>query len=280
MTRRSPDFPSWSWAGWEGPVKWYSEGMEVYQRFETSDDDSSRDEEYVGVDDFLDKRTWIDWYLVNLDGRPTLVWDKQQMQQQQDLVNVLDDLDFGEKYGYSGAKPGNPYGRDKLKSPRFPGLKQQRWATPDLASTKDVHGTGILQFWTASAFFRIVKSDVTRMELSLTHSVLAPNGLAFFMLYDTEDRASGWVLLNDDIELEAHEKEEFVMISEGKHYHSKCDGDHVYPRDEEHHEEFNAIMIRWNKGGIAERVGLGRAMKEAVLDSAQSGLVWKEILLA
>jgi hypothetical protein len=51
-------FPSWSWTGWEGPVIWAGDTMEL-----TSYGDSpTRDEEYRKVDLWHQNKTWIDWY--------------------------------------------------------------------------------------------------------------------------------------------------------------------------------------------------------------------------
>jgi hypothetical protein len=49
-------FPSWSWTGWEGPVIWAGDTMELISYGE------SRELERRKVDLWHQEQTWIDWY--------------------------------------------------------------------------------------------------------------------------------------------------------------------------------------------------------------------------
>ena len=55
--QRRKGFPSWSWTGWEGPVVWAGDTMEL-----TSYGEPTREQERRKVDLWHQKQTWIEWY--------------------------------------------------------------------------------------------------------------------------------------------------------------------------------------------------------------------------
>jgi hypothetical protein len=117
-----------------------------------------------------------------------------------------------------------------------------------------------------------------------------PNGRVVFLLYTEDLQTCGYVLLDEAWKSKfcAEESYEFLLLSEANYY---CDWrrpheDHPFKRFNgyQDYEEFHVMMVEWKEVGgdgtkAAERVGLGRVLKEVVRSIDAKNIAWKEVVL-
>ncbi|KAI1741354.1 HET-domain-containing protein [Xylaria scruposa] len=116
---RRPTFPSYSWAGWKGPL---THGRMPYDNV------------------WLNTSTWIIWYRRSARGALNLVWDI--------LANEDFPMDDDSYLGYRKRTPFQP-----PVPLAFPTSRTQ--PTENLDDAIPVRTYPVLQFWTLSAFFNI-----------------------------------------------------------------------------------------------------------------------------
>lgn len=149
MVRRE-GFPSWSWAGWEGQVRWYSDTMELtsYGLYE-----SSEDLEYKKITTWLRNQTWIDWYSCN-DGKLFPLWSSKNQAPEALTDKSKSNVPQNKAVGYStsDSSPSNLYGRTReikaLLSPKSP-LNSRQLFPPTFSNPQ------YLYFSTFSVKYRI-----------------------------------------------------------------------------------------------------------------------------
>lgn len=110
FTRR-PGSPSWSWMGWEGATGYLSTSFMVDEM------------------DWLTKRTWVDWYVVDHSGKLICAWDSARDSfTNNQSAEVNEELQDGppDTARYGCSSEGNPFGRQTvlwpLQSSSPPGL--------------------------------------------------------------------------------------------------------------------------------------------------------------
>lgn len=139
---RRPGFPSWSWAGWQGPVNYTRFPACVYHSPELRLSVQNK---------WLTQNTWIVWHKRDPSGVVSPVWD-------------AGDGDTGDiRYGH----------REPFRPP--PGLEdlQTSQVTPtEYVFTAPAPPYHVLQFWTLVVHFTVQKSSYGRGYLLLDHAGL------------------------------------------------------------------------------------------------------------
>lgn len=147
--RRRPGFPSYSWSGWAGGVRF----LEVFEK----------DDQLIA--NWFKQSTWIVWYKRSTSQRPSLVWDPSSRQR----MPIP-----GPEFGYGGRRQ------------RFPFRRQCNWheqcetaASETLPRSIKLPEYAILQFWTATCFYAITESNPLTGGARLMGSDGQPCGYLF-----------------------------------------------------------------------------------------------------
>ncbi|KAF2184100.1 HET-domain-containing protein [Zopfia rhizophila CBS 207.26] len=260
--RRRMGFSSWSWAGWVGQVHWYEDrSIEYFHQFYDTEQDQ--------VNAWMKTRNWIVWYsswgsntksrTYIMEGPPWLCGATAREAEHQERF---------------AGQPRNFLPTTSLLPRRLDRLENQR------------QHIRYLQFWTLSAYFDIKSLDKAAViPYSSSGAEHTGDGLRVFVLRNKFQQDCGWVLLDEDwverVNREGVRLQEFIMLSEGCHPMADQRPQNLQPYKANHlddFKQFNAMMINW-RGGIAERVGLGRVMKDALVHACGRDMKWKEILL-
>lgn len=283
MSRRQ-GFPSWSWAGWTGGVSWSGDTLDLVSYGDTPED------ERQWLTTWLRSRTWIEWKFVTADGRVESLLDNGAQK------DAHEDLTGDEIHP---PMQGNQYEVAQLLDPIIAQYKTRYNTRHSSSSLLDVpKNLRPLGFYIVTAHFRIQPSNAYLRYGSLDKA-WEPNGRIVFLLHNVHSQISGYVLLDESWtrRFSSDQPYEFLMLSEANYtcqwrrphedhpYKSKQFYD-SYGREDSQYVEYHAMMILWKTlvvGGadmkVAERVGLGRVMKEALGDSVGEKAVWKEIVL-
>lgn len=286
---RKEGFPSWSWAGWHGAAQWNGDTMELASYGPLP---SPRQEQEV-ITTWIRTRTWIEWKYRDEDGTEKLVWNYNRegkagcMFWPSSGYNEI--LEIG--YDSKAATKKNPFGRHFNSDSVISGYKS-RYLSPTAVSSYLTNIPDNLQplyFQTLSVKFYIKPSDCY-LRYGSVDPVWEPNGRVVFLLYTEDLHTCGYVLLDEiwTSRFSAKEPYEFLLLSEAN-YHCEWrrpHDDHPYKRfySYQDYEEFHTMMIEWKAVGrdganAAERVGLGRVLKEAVRNTDARIMAWKEVTL-
>ncbi|KAK0630049.1 heterokaryon incompatibility protein-domain-containing protein [Bombardia bombarda] len=240
---RRRGFPSYSWAGWRGPisrVKYYP---------------------YLEGNRWLEENTWIVWYRTDPGGTTKLVWDLDP------AANPGFPFDDPRYVGYRTRRP--------FQSPAVLPFATDR-TEPTLIIPSTTRSYTILQFWTLSLFFNISIFDRSN-GLSLISD--GPGKICGFFYLDNPDNTAfldsstgpfevivlssmpefpyEWIETLRPILQARGEKDDF----ESQRY---C---------------YNIMILEWLGDGIAERRGLGFILPTAIVNGLTPGPAWKEIVL-
>jgi hypothetical protein len=261
-------FPSWSWTGWFGEVHWYNDGLAA-----ASNDAGGNGEKEI-INQWLAKRTWIDWYWNPFDRQRGSSNDMPIWNADEPVGELSDSIESTEPQ----KKRTSPWGYQKTPNSRFLGLPEIRYQS----AVNTDHTHTCLHFWTASARFVIRPIFIGPIRYRASDPEELGAGLVVFLLVNCHDQPCGYVLLDERWKSKAESDQEFIMLSEAEYYMDYTRPHHAHPYPEVSHEgddylEYYAMMIVW-KNGLAKRVGLGRVMK-AALGDACAGPYWKEIRL-
>jgi hypothetical protein len=257
--RRRRGFPSYSWTGWIGPLKY----------------DFQEHDDRWNVKSWLGNYTWIAWFstLPSSSSAPTPVWDPA----------AVDDALFSlPRYkGYPRSRK-RPF-QDK-SGLTYPIEESKVMPTPlpaDIRAREDLQYP-LLQFWTFAVFY----------PMSLRN---AANGLTDIV--DEKGQRCGSMFLDGFHDLDfVHTGSpgkvfEFILLSryEDDDIDFKIfDVDGVYEMAMSSQDVWNerlelgyyVMCIEWMAGGVAERRGIGIITSfEAISRSYAPGPVWKEIIL-
>lgn len=286
---RKEGFPSWSWAGWHGAVRWNGDTMELASYGSLPD----LTQEQQVITKWIRTRTWIDWKYRDQNGTESLVWEYNRERKAGCIFWPSSGYDEVSEIGYDSkaATNTNPFGRHSNFDPVISNYKSRYLSTPAVRPhlTKIPDNLQPLCFQTLSAQFYIKPSNHYLRYGSVDPS-WEPNGRVVFLLYTEDLQICGYVLLDEVWKSKfcAEERYEFLLLSEANYY---CDWrrpheDHPYKRFSgyQDYEEFHVMMIEWKEVGgdgayAAERVGLGRVLKEAVRSTDAKNLAWKEVVL-
>ncbi|UKZ66056.1 uncharacterized protein TrAtP1_007239 [Trichoderma atroviride] len=286
---RKEGFPSWSWAGWHGAVRWNGDTMELASYGTLPD---LKQEQQV-ITNWIRTRTWIDWKYRDQNGTESLVWEHNREGKAGCVFWPSSGYVEVSEIGYDSktAIKTNPFGRHSDSDPIISTYKSRYLPTPAMRPnlTKIPDYLQPLCFQTLSAQFYIKPSN-HYLRYGSVDPFWEPNGRVVFLLYTEDLQICGYVLLDEVWKSQfcAEEPYEFLLLSEANYY---CDWrrpheDHPYKRFNgyQNYEEFHVMMIEWKEVGgdgakAAERVGLGRVLKEAVRSIDAKNVAWKEVIL-
>lgn len=231
------------------------------------------------VHEWLNKHTWIVWYIRDGQGNLRLVWNGSSHE-------PLDLKLLPRWHGYLPKQKGtDEYGRiPKFEEeashfektlPEYP--YQVGFAPGSYENGHDDQpDQTYLQFWTWSTHLRIVAHDPLRQ---------ATDG--HLRRYDIADYSGDWcgtIILNQEW-AQNHQSEvehEFIAISEARDFSDEENESWTYyiPKEKEHSEwDLYYVLLLEHRGAVSYRVGLGKIFKDALENSCLPGTSWKEIIL-
>jgi len=268
---RRPGFPSWSWAGWTGEVRWLGDTLEL-----ASDGlFATRSQELKNISEWHVKQTWITWRKRSGD----LIW---QPPNDNDDPNAEKDIGYRPMY-YT---PENPYGRSREEDINGVSSNKALSMQQLMQVNTSFKADGLLQIQTLTAQFRIRPSG-TYLKYGSLDPNWEPHGRLIFHMLNRREEIAGYVLLDENWQktysLSPDTEHEFIMLSDANY---ECQ----WGRPHEGHPytkfpagtpyiEYHAMMVTATSEGIAERAGLGRVHQEALKDAWGKGPVWKDIVL-
>ncbi|KAL2802428.1 heterokaryon incompatibility protein-domain-containing protein [Aspergillus granulosus] len=245
--RRRSAFPSYSWAGWAGPVEWLPSREWSYEE-ETGDTSVS-----VPAREWLNTATWIDWYARASD------------QSIKPVIPQVADVDSTCRVEYVH---------------RSHALwERRRLPTEDLDLVAVIHEPGfvLLQFWTYVVHLGLALGSPK--ELPGTGGVL-PRPLTSLLVVDERGNTCGYVIPNNLSLVPKENPVEFVVLSECSEVRSH---NYTPPWSPEGpattQRAFRWVMLITRENGIAERRGIGVIHEDAVEHSYPPGPVWREVVL-
>ena len=284
--KRREGFPSWSWAGWVGPVSWSGDTLEAvsYGLFLTPDQEKKL------VAGWLEKRTWIEWEYQAADRHRRSFFNKE----------TPDHSDEGCKgQEHHTARTGNQYGGMQPLDTLIAHYKFQNPQHPRQSMADSLANLHPLRFYTLTAHFRI-RPSTEYLRFGSVDKAWKPNGRIVFLLDNIHSQTSGYVLLDESWKTNCSrdQAQEFLMLSEANAYcnwtpphdnhpYKTLEFYHSYREDDiSQYAEFHVMMVVWktivvngDEMRVAERAGLGRVLKPALSDSLKQGPVWKEVML-
>ncbi|KAM0549939.1 hypothetical protein ACHAPJ_009186 [Fusarium lateritium] len=241
---RRPSFPSYSWAGWRGPIVVDFIEISIFPGQLTNQ--------------WLKDRTWIIWYKRSPSGIINLVWDPDA-----NPSFPLSDMD------YVGYRTRRAFGDGRCVPTELETMRTM--PTQELSFSLDVPSYPILQFWTLSLFYRISDIDVFLATAYLRDSNQTKCG---FVWLDGFEETTFF---------ESQGPFELILLSEAYSttgvQHENLHWLDPYPLAEGQWGYYNVLLLEW-QGGIAERRGFGLLHQGAVEFSLPPGATWKEIFLA
>ncbi|KAI1414331.1 heterokaryon incompatibility protein-domain-containing protein [Hypoxylon sp. FL1857] len=238
--QRREGFPSWSWAGWIGPLH--------YGHFEPGD-----------KNEWLCNSTWIVWYKRDASGVVSLVWDPEETPDfdstNTELVGYRERRKF--QLGTQSTNSGVPiaYTMPSLNLP----LQTVSRPYP------------MLQFWTMAGFYTVSKSKLHHdFQLEELEDLR-------YDVYDARHMPCGFLLTDGARpDFQPGRVVELIMLSEDSMWmNSASFSDDEFGRSG---DVYWALYIEWD-GSIAERRGICQIYRSAVEQSLEPGPVWKEIIL-
>lgn len=295
--RQSSDtrmFPTWSWAGWERPIKYR---------------DSTLAGTLSDIPAWLSNRTWIYWYVRDRYNIPRLLHKSGQHeataisrpQMTPKLGSPVSKFKKEERDMHERMMPAletrevaiQSYQQQPLK---WPGQNRSTFfkSVPNLQfEAMDVDNevpedlehrdTKYLQFWTWSGFFRLDDRPLT------SSSNLGP-GLWRFGILDYKDDFCGTIVLDHQwAEASFTEKGvdavyEFVAISEAKNFTPEEFDSWTYyipkAREESEWDLWYVLLVEKVDDVVVRRVGLGKVFQEAFDNSCLPKKEWREFIMA
>jgi hypothetical protein len=252
LVQRRENFPSWSWAGWQGSVGYPEvDALAPFREGNTTDIEALNAWEAAS--------TWIVWYSATGASCRSPAHRQNGPLQLHGLRRISD-----------------------IQNTPFPALATEVKPTPAMlpdrlsqASEERPRDMRYLQFWTVSIHFEIELDTLAVLRYSSSFPENTGNGLRRFIVRSRRAHECGWVLLDQTwIEITVKRKgalHEFILLSKTAHRDGidrLQDGKRL-----DGCRSFNAMMIVL-RDGIAERAGLGHVVADVCEDSE-----WKEILL-
>lgn len=254
--RRRSAFPSYSWTGWIGPIEC---------------------PEIIGLDEWLDEKTWIIWYRRRRNRMPKLVWDPE----------ANEDSDDAPRYRI----------RDTFTPPMplpFPVTR----TTPsyDIELEGHIPPYPMLQFWTLTVYYELGSIDVLNGEGTLFDDQGAVCGYAILDGYEensfltTNEEPYECLVLSETEAMWLEKKWRGMKAIVDKLGISEIGG--MYDRDVApgvHHPlaahdgpywKFYNVMLVQRDRDIVTRCGLGVLYQEAIVQSFEPGPCWREVFLA
>ncbi|KAA8571272.1 hypothetical protein EYC84_000599 [Monilinia fructicola] len=289
---RREGFPSWSWAGWQGQVRWYGDTMELtsYGLYE-----SSEDLERKKITKWLQNQTWIDWHRC-IDGKLVAIWSGEA---KASGISPTENQSIG--YSASASSSFNLYGRAKNKNlfpPHLPILPLQT-KSPRPSNPQFLYFSAIsvqYRIRPTTAYLRYGSIDP---PWDSTHRTI-------YHLLNNSSQVCGYILLPSTFQT-LHPNQfhppptvydakwykggngtepvfEFLLLSKAN-YHCEWGRPHeAHPYrkswEMEDYIEVHVMMVETRDDGVMERVGIGRVHEDAITDGCGEGARWKDVILA
>jgi hypothetical protein len=247
VLKRQKEFPSWSWAGWIGPVR-------LCELSATHSED--------GGQRWLNERTWIHWRKVAQSGKNDPVWDP-----------VRESAD--QKLQYRA--------RAHFRCRSSPGLLEGKSAvpSPDVVLPPPLTENHIrLQFWTLSLRFRI-----RQVDKAVSFDAKNPSQYEYKCLrgriVDRDGKLVGSVQLDDElVTIGQGKRAEFIVLSECRNLMGFSALEEIRFPVGLSWDLYWVMFLKWDENfKVAERRGIGQILQEAVNTCLGPGPVWKEIIL-
>ncbi|KAL8916882.1 MAG: hypothetical protein Q9208_008284 [Pyrenodesmia sp. 3 TL-2023] len=266
-------FPTWSWAGWVGPVDMV-DGLGDMQ-------------------DWLTHHTWIIWYQWS-PSLTALLWDVNH--EREGRIRCGD-----ASVGYRVSNTIDPFGRNKHRflidgrcqsEASAPFAKIEGLDAPHLPSFQPSNPGQLLIFWTMSAQFRLEpqKKNWTVTDRQgvasgyITHD-LGTDTMQAGMHYDDQSfelialsDAQNTAGRNDAGYQNAVEEARAQAVHEAEDKRMAVIDTGPGVKDPESWSLYYVMLITW-RGPIAQRRGIGRIYRRAMKYALDPGPVWKQILL-
>lgn len=286
---RRKGYPSWAWAGWDGAVHWNGDTMELVSYGSLPD----IEQEAQLITSWLRNHTWIQWTCRGPEGTLEPVWDPKKDQTVGNIFWPSSGSQQAPHIGYDGeaVTASNPYGRypncDTIIAD-YRGRTTEPQITPSLLSEIDSDLQPL--FFETITLRLYIRPSSTYLRYGSIDPPWQPNGRVIFLLYTLKHQLCGYVMLDETWQdkFSAETPYDFLLLSEANYY---CD----WGRPHENHpfkkfygfreyEEFHAMMIEWKSVGqagikAAERVGLGRVLKEVLKSADDDAASWKQVIL-
>jgi hypothetical protein len=252
--RRRPGFPSYSWAGWSGPVQGPKE-----LDWHWPEDDSivklNPNNTTINANEWLDTKTWVLWY----ERSPLGELQMLAIPSSGDQPNRT--MDGKGQYNVSYNDRRHPFLSENL--PRRPTIHVDY-----------IHTYPVLQFWTYT------------VQLSLVSSK-DEEGSKMLQVSDRRGQVCGHVAPNNVGLIDISVPAEFLLLSECRYSlvdDFKVTENHWIPQDTEAYAldsiwNFYRVMLVWSENGIAERRGIGTIHKRSLDWAYEPGKLWKEVVL-
>ncbi|APA13169.1 hypothetical protein SS1G_14072 [Sclerotinia sclerotiorum 1980 UF-70] len=298
VTRRE-GFPSWSWAGWQGQVRWSGDTMEMasYGLY-----GASEYLEHKKITTWLLNQTWIDWYRC-IDGKVLTVWSPkgQSIEILQRECQSIGPTKEAVGYSTFNSSPTNLYGRTKdnkvLLAPDLPIVPLQS-TLPTLSDPQ------YLYFSTISVQYRI-RPTTAYLRYGSIGPPWDPTHRTIYHLLNNTSQVCGYILLPSTFQAHypnqfqpippIYEADwdnrgtdtepifEFLLLSKANYY---CDWNrpheaHPYRKScqMEDYMEIHIMMVKTRNDGVMERMGIGRLHEDAIRDACGEGAKWKDVVL-
>lgn len=248
-------FPSWSWAGWVGRTHWNA-FHDLYSKYDVA-----------GINEWLDRRTWIRWYKFE-GGQFTRIVRYTEP--------VADSRRESRDIMYERRSPLPPF------SERFAGLRTSQ--TEPVNCFVNSISYPVLAFFTVS----IALSASSNIPAQFNDPRQAH---VFDALFDEENRFCGMISPDVPHNFIEHRRLELVLLSECQrscfpalnrtglenriHPVWSADGEEGRCTD---WQMFWVLAIAWT-GECYERRGLGQILQSPFSKSLSPGALWKEIIL-
>jgi hypothetical protein len=289
--KRQAGFPSWSWAGWDGPVRWLGDTMEL----SSYGTEPGAHLEFEKITRWLRERTWINWqrYGDGYEPSRTILWKPQvelpnsRLEQDQDTDDIINRSGIG--YDQALVTAQNPYGRSNASTDMRHNYvrphKKGESSNEDTFSVSPIPAY-LLSFRTLVASYRI-RPSTAYLRYGSIDPAWVPAGRIIFHIINKNTAISGYVMLDsswdEKFQQDPNREYEFLILSEANYYCNwgRPHEGHPYARgwDMVDYREWHVMMTDTVNGGLRERVGLGRVLKDSLVDSGQQGPTWMDVVL-
>jgi hypothetical protein len=267
--RRRENFPSYSWAGWQGSINYTADFAF-----------------YIGAEEeakWLNDATWIVWYVRNAEGELTQISDLDSNTRAQPPSELYERFPF--------------FADEKLL---LPVDSVRVLPSPHLPATTRLPGYPMLQFWTMVTYYAV--PEIHGLQRCVMWGFSGGHWRPVGAVVLDEDPGGGikpgemeYVVLSKchlamttppqkrrpesdrfgylDEGLEKGEWEDYPPFADEE---TGCQDDDGFSRGDP--KAYMVMMVKW-ENGVAMRKGIGELWQGEINASLSPGPVWKEIVL-
>jgi hypothetical protein len=307
-SRLAQNFPSWSWCGWQGVEQDDKNPERISYRTSYKASTIIGSETEFNLHNWLEKRTWITWYINDGQGRISLVWDPLRHKPNNSIAEWRgyashEDYwwNYCKEHGHESQPPlpeydlhGRPFEPSLPRKGRLPpragGNSDFRRILADLHMKVVVLPPGedpkdenkpnttidkmYLQFFTWSAKFRIA---APHNDTHFARAVDPGPGLKRFAILDRNDNFAGTCVLDENEAANCGELQEFIALSLARTFsEDECSINGFYngPESEAEWQLFNIMMLKYknNDKEVAEEEVVEEETFVAEVDVGNDGV--------